>query len=138
MSIGARTTRSNDLLTGCLFSNVVFFDAVAVFGGNPRHARVGLHGKDFRTGLYQLRRRDVIGMTALKRRSDDDLWSKASNHSRELLACCAVVDDARVRQLQVFACRDAKDRDYVVVGSTADEMLASGDRKDDGGRSKTI
>jgi len=36
-----------------------FFDAVAVFGGNPRHARVGLHGKDFRTGLYQLRRRDA-------------------------------------------------------------------------------
>jgi len=59
MSIGARTTRSNDLLTGCLFSNVVFFDAVAVFGSNPRHARVGLHGKDFRTGLYQLRRRDA-------------------------------------------------------------------------------
>jgi len=47
----------------------------------------------------QLRRRDVIGMTTLKRRSDDDLWSKASNHPGELLACCAVVDDARVRQL---------------------------------------
>lgn len=58
MSIGARTTRSNDLPTGCQFSECRFFDADAVFGANPRHARVGLHGKDFRTGLYQLRRRD--------------------------------------------------------------------------------
>jgi hypothetical protein len=31
------------------------FGVDAVFGGHLRHARVGLHGKDFRTCLYQLR-----------------------------------------------------------------------------------